>query len=61
MFNRLNKVQIHCWGGLGSQLNAWATAEAIKQKFKHKSVAIILHTGGVTKRISEIDWSSFVH
>lgn len=58
MFNRLNKVQIHCWGGLGSQLNAWATAEAIKQKFKHKSVAIILHTGGVTKRISEIDFLS---
>lgn len=58
MFNRLNKVQIHCWGGLGSQLNAWATAEAIKQKFKHKSVAIILHTGGVTERTSEIDFLS---
>ena len=58
MSNRLNKVQVHCWGGLGSQLNAWATAEAIKQKFKHKSVEIILHTGGVTKRISEIDFLS---
>jgi len=56
MFNRLNKVKIHCWGGLGSQLNAWAMAEAVRQKFKNKSVEIILHTGGVTKRTSELQF-----
>jgi hypothetical protein len=58
MFHNLNKIQIHCWGGLGSQLNAWATAEAIKQKFQHKSIELVLHTGGVTKRSSEIDFLS---
>lgn len=56
MINKLNKVQIHCWGGLGSQLNAWAIAEAIQQKFKQKSVEIVLHTGGVTKRTSNIEF-----
>jgi hypothetical protein len=58
MLNRLNKIQIHCWGGLGSQLNAWATAEALREKFKNKSIEIILHTGGVTKRTSEINFLS---
>ena len=58
MINRLNQIKIHCWGGLGSQLNAWAIAEVIKQKYKHKSVELVFHTGGVTKRISELNFLS---
>jgi hypothetical protein len=53
-----NKIKVHCWGGLGSQLFAWATAEQILQRYPKKNVVLVLHTGGVTKRKSDIDFLS---
>jgi len=47
-------LKVHCWGGLGSQLYALATAMQIKEKFTKRRIVLSLHTGGVTKRDPEI-------
>jgi hypothetical protein len=51
-------LRIHCWGGLGSQLYALSTAYDSKIKFPKRKIKLVLHTGGVTKRLSELD---FIH
>lgn len=52
------KIRVHCWGGLGSQLFAWATAEQLKIKYPSKEIQIILHNSGVTRRESAIGFLS---
>ena len=52
------KIKVHCWGGLGSQLFAWAMAEQLKIKFPSKDIQIILHNSGVTRRESAIGFLS---
>jgi hypothetical protein len=52
------KVSLHCWGGLGSQLFAWALAEQLRIKFPKKRIQIVFHTSGVTKRLPEITFLS---
>jgi hypothetical protein len=51
-------LKIHCWGGLGSQLYALATAYDLKIKYPKRRIKLVLHTGGVTKRLSELE---FIH
>lgn len=49
-------LRVHCWGGLGSQLYALATAHDLKLKYPKRRIKLVLHTGGVTKRVSELDF-----
>jgi hypothetical protein len=51
-------IKVHCWGGLGSQLYALSLAYDLQIKFPKRKVKLLLHTGGVTKRVSELD---FIH
>ena len=46
-------LRIHVWGGLGSQLHAWALAESIR-KSTNRPISLILHSSGVTKRSSDL-------
>jgi hypothetical protein len=57
-FFNLIPLRVHCWGGLGSQLYALSTALDLKTKFPKRKIKLVLHTGGVTKRLSELD---FIH
>ena len=50
----LPPLRLHAWGGLGSQLFAIALAEDLKLRFPRRSLKIILHTGGVTRRAPEV-------
>lgn len=50
----MRKLVIHCWGGLGSQLYAWAMAEMITRKFPRRKLQIVFHSSGVTKRYSDL-------
>ena len=50
----LPPLRIHSWGGLGSQLFAIALAEDLKVIFPKRSFKIILHTGGVTRRLPDV-------
>jgi hypothetical protein len=56
----LNKLtlKIHCWGGLGSQLLALNYYLRVQKMFPGKQIILVLHTGGVTARGSEIDFLS---
>ena len=49
------KAEIHCWGGLGSQMYAWALFERMQVKFPNKKFKLIFHTGGVTKRLPDLE------
>ena len=48
-------IRVHAWGGLGSQLFAVALIYDLKRSFPKRRIILVLHEGGVTKRISEID------
>jgi hypothetical protein len=49
-------LRIHIWGGLGSQLFALAAALDIKERYPLKRIQLVIHTGGVTKRNSELNF-----
>jgi hypothetical protein len=51
-------LRVHCWGGLGSQLYALSTVHDLKLKYPKRRIKLVLHTSGVTKRLSELD---FIH
>jgi len=55
--NRLT-LKIHCWGGLGSQLLALNYYLRVQEMFPGKRIILVLHTGGITARSSEIDFLS---
>jgi len=50
----LPKVEIHCWGGLGSQLYAVVLRLELEAKYPSRKFTIICHENGVTRRTSEI-------
>lgn len=50
------KLKIHCWGGLGFQLLALSFYLIVKAKLPSRKIQLVLHSGGVTKRESEIDF-----
>ena len=52
----LRTIRVHCWGGLGSQLYAWALLEDLMRDFPHRKVNLILHNSGVTKRESDVNF-----
>lgn len=56
-FNKLT-LKIHCWGGLGSQLLALNYYLRVQEKFPTRRIILVLHTGGITSRSSEIDFLS---
>ena len=51
-------LKIHCWGGLGSQLLALNYYLRVQEMFPGKRIILVLHTGGITVRSSEIDFLS---
>jgi hypothetical protein len=53
-------LEVHCWGGLGSQLFALALIHDLKIRFPSREYLLVLHSGVVTKRIPEISNIPFV-
>lgn len=49
-------MRVHCWGGLGSQLYALATAHDLKARFPKRKIILVLHSAGVTSRSSELSF-----
>ena len=47
-------LNIHCWGGLGSQLFAIAIAYELSYLKLNREIRLVLHSSGVTLRESEI-------
>jgi hypothetical protein len=51
-------VKIHCWGGLGSQLLAVGLVLDLKISYPSRRLELVIHSSGVTRRVSEIDFLS---
>jgi hypothetical protein len=49
-------LKIHCWGGLGSQLQALSFYLLVQAKLPTRKIELFLHSSGITKRESEIDF-----
>jgi hypothetical protein len=47
-------LRIHVWGGLGSQLYAWALLEDLRIRFPERQITLVMHNSGVTKRDEEL-------
>lgn len=47
-------INIHCWGGFGSQLYALTLARDLQNRFCSREIKFYFHTGGVTYRNPEI-------
>jgi hypothetical protein len=47
-------LKIHVWGGLGSQLYAWALLEDLRVKFPRRRIILVMHNSGVTRRDEEL-------
>jgi hypothetical protein len=47
-------LQIHVWGGLGSQLHACFLSHRIECDFPKRKVSLIFHSSGVTRRPPEV-------
>jgi hypothetical protein len=54
MLNKYPPLQIHVWGGLGSQLFAVAATFEISKRFPNRELILVIHSSGVTKRKPEI-------
>jgi hypothetical protein len=50
----LPRIQIHCWGGLGSQLYAVVLRLELQARYPARKFEIVCHDNGVTQRESEI-------
>lgn len=50
----LRPIRIHAWGGLGSQLFAYALSLDLTRRFPSRRNAIIFHTSGVSRRLPEL-------
>lgn len=50
----LPKIEIHCWGGLGSQLYAVVLRLELEALYPARNFTIVCHENGVTRRTSEI-------
>jgi hypothetical protein len=48
------RTRIHVWGGLGSQLYAFALLLTLQKRYPTRKFKIVFHTGGVTERQPEI-------
>ena len=49
-------LKIHSWGGLGSQLQALSFYMLVQAKFPTRKIELVLHSSGITKRESEINF-----
>lgn len=47
-------IRVHGWGGFGSQIFTFLTAERLRKIFPHRRIVLVFHSSGVTKRPLEL-------
>ena len=52
----LPPLRIHSWGGFGSQLFTAYVILKIQKRYPGRRIKVIVHTSGVTRRVSEFDF-----
>jgi hypothetical protein len=51
-------LKVHSWGGFGSQLFTAHVVLKLQKKFPNRRIKVVIHTSGVTRRISEFDFNT---
>jgi hypothetical protein len=58
VFRFLPALRVHSWGGFGSQLFTAYVVLKLQKKFPNRRIKVVIHTSGVTRRISEFDFKT---
>lgn len=53
----LPALRVHSWGGFGSQLFTAYVILKVQKRYPGRRIKVIVHTSGVTRRISEFDFT----
>jgi hypothetical protein len=56
IFRFFPALRVHSWGGFGSQLFTAYVVLKLQRKFPYRRIKVVIHTSGVTRRISEFDF-----
>ena len=51
-------IRVHSWGGFGSQLFTAYVVLKLQRKFPNRRIKVVIHTSGVSRRISEFDFET---
>jgi hypothetical protein len=54
----LPALRVHSWGGFGSQLFTAYVVLKLQKKFPNRRIKVMIHTSGVTRRVSEFDFET---
>ena len=56
IFRFLPALRVHSWGGFGSQLFTAYVVLKLQKQFPNRRIKVVIHTSGVTRRVSEFDF-----
>jgi hypothetical protein len=56
-YKLLPTLNIHSWGGLGSQLYTAQIIMKLQARYSGRRLRVVFHTSGVTRRITEFDFN----
>jgi hypothetical protein len=56
-FSLLPALRVHSWGGFGSQLFTAYVILKVQKRYPGRRIKVIVHTSGVTRRVSEFDFT----
>jgi hypothetical protein len=51
-------LRVHSWGGFGSQLFTAYVVLKLQRKFPNRRIKVVIHTSGVTRRVSEFNFET---
>ena len=54
----LPALRVHSWGGFGSQLFTAYVVLKLQKQFPNRRIKVVVHTSGVTRRVSEFDFET---
>ena len=58
IFRFLPALRVHSWGGFGSQLFTAYVVLKLQRKFPNRRIEVVIHTSGVTRRVSEFNFET---
>ena len=58
IFRFLPALKVHSWGGFGSQLFTAYVVLKLQRKFPNRRIEVVIHTSGVTRRVSEFNFET---
>ena len=58
IFRFLPALKVHSWGGFGSQLFTAYVVLKLQRKFPNRRIKVVIHTSGVTRRVSEFKFET---